>query len=100
MNKVAIKEHLEMLGYRVRDKVTGYEGVVTTIGFDLYGCIQATINPGVGKDGKLADSCWFDIARLEKITTKPVMDIPNFDYGLIAEGKKGPSEKPKMCRSK
>ena len=52
MNKIAIKEHLEMLGYRVRDKVTGYEGVVTTIGFDLYGCIQATINPGVGKDGK------------------------------------------------
>ena len=42
MSKEAnILGHLELLGQKVEDKVTGFRGVVTTISFDLYGCIQA-----------------------------------------------------------
>jgi len=48
-----VKKHLSLLGLKVKDKVTGYTGVVASIGFDLYGCVQAIVNPGMDKDGKL-----------------------------------------------
>lgn len=89
-----IQEHLKLLGMRVEDKVTGATGVVTSVGFDLYGCVQAVVNPGLDKDGKQKDSHWFDIARLNVIDVSPVMDRPNFEFGYVAEGKKGPAEKP------
>jgi hypothetical protein len=89
-----IKKHLDLLGFRVEDKVTGMEGVVASISFDLYGCVQAIVNPGMTKDGKLADSVWFDVNRLKVTSKKPVMEVPNFDYGLQAEGKQGAAEKP------
>lgn len=94
MNFMQIKKHLELLGLRVEDKVTGLKGVVSSIGFDLYGCVQAIVNPGLGKDGKPAECQWFDVARLKILSAKPVMDRPNFDFGPQAEGKQGASEKP------
>ena len=84
---------LTLLGYRVRDKVTGLEGVVTCICFDLYGCIQATLNPGVDKEGKLREQAWFDVARLEVISKEPVMPPPDFAV------EKGPAEKPQMWKA-
>jgi hypothetical protein len=89
-----IKKHLELLGLKVEDKVTGYRGVVASISFDLYGCVQAIVNPGLGKDKKLADSNYFDVNRLKVLSPKPVMDRPNFDFGPQAEGKQGAAEKP------
>lgn len=89
-----VKKHLSLLGFRVRDKVTGFSGVVTSIAFDLYGCIQAIVNPGIGVDGKLGEQTWFDIARLEVVSQGTVMMPPDFDYGLVAEGLKGSAEKP------
>lgn len=90
-----IKKHLGLLGHRVRDRVTGYTGVVASICFDLYGCVQAVVNPGIDKDGKLQDSNWFDVNRLVVETEKPVMEVPNFDFGPVAQGNHGPAEKPK-----
>lgn len=55
------------LGVRVRDKVTGYEGIVTGYCEYLYGCAQYAINPGKNKDGKLDEICWFDEGRIEVI---------------------------------
>lgn len=69
---VNIRKHLELLGLKVKDRVTGHEGVVTSIGFDLYGCIQAIVNPGADKEGKLRDSNWFDVNRLEVLEKEPV----------------------------
>ena len=91
---IPMQKHIAMLGYRVKDKVTNAEGVVASISFDLYGCVQAIVNPGMGKDGKPKDSLWFDVARLELISKKPVMTPPNFDYGTQAEGKQGAAERP------
>jgi hypothetical protein len=91
---IPMKKHIALLGYRVRDKVTGVEGVVASISFDLYGCIQAIVNPGADKDGKLKDQVWFDVARLELASKKPVMTPPDFDCGIQAEGKQGAAEKP------
>ena len=94
-----IKKHLGYLGLKVRDKVTGFKGTVTSVGFDLYGCVQVIVNPGLDKSGKPGESLWFDIARLEKTSMKPVMEVPNFDFGPVAEGLKGPAEKPKTMKA-
>lgn len=89
-----VHEHLNLLGHIVKDRVTGFEGVVTSVGFDLYGCIQAIVHPGLGADGKVGDSCWFDINRLVVTSTKPVMKQPDFVKGPQANGDQGPAEKP------
>ena len=93
-----VQKHLQLLGMRVEDRVTGFRGVVSSIGFDLYGCVQAIVNPGMCADGKLGESQWFDIARLQLIAIDPVMDRPNWDFGLMAEGKKGAADKPRFSK--
>lgn len=89
-----MKKHIELLGLKVEDKVTGYAGVVTSISFDLYGCIQAIVTPGLNKDGKRISGDWFDVNRLIVVDNIPVMEAPNFAAGPIADGGKGPAEKP------
>lgn len=89
-----IHQHIDLLGYRVEDKVTGLKGVVTSVTFDLYGCVQAIVNPGMGADGKQGEPAWFDVARLVITSHTRVMDLPDYDAGYIAEGRKGPAEKP------
>jgi len=93
-----VEEYLKMLGLSVVDKVTGFEGTITSIGFDLYGCIQAILTPPVKKDGVKGDGYWFDIDRLKIIGKKPVMTQPDF---VLCNPKqkskseiKGPQEKP------
>jgi hypothetical protein len=95
-----VEKHINrLLGFKVKDRVTGFSGVVTSIGFDLYGCIQAIVHPGLDKDNKVLDSHYFDINRLEITSTEPVMKIPNFAYGPQAEGEQGAAEKPRMNRA-
>jgi hypothetical protein len=94
-----VEKHIHrLLGFKVKDRVTGFSGVVTSIGFDLYGCIQAIVHPGLDKDQKVLDSHYFDINRLEITSCEPVMPIPDFAYGPQAEGKQGAAEKPRMNR--
>lgn len=89
-----IQEHMKLLGIKVKDRITGFEGIATCLSFDLYGCIQALVTPGCGKDGAQKDSRWFDVTRLESKSKSPVMALPNYDYGYVSEGRKGPAEKP------
>lgn len=90
----AVNRHLDLLGKRGRDKVTGITGVLTCVCFDLYGCVQVTINPGTKADGTLNEPTWFDVSRIEVLTESRVMSVPDFDKGYIAEGNKGPESKP------
>lgn len=84
-----MKEHLSLLGYKVSDVVTGFEGVCASINFDLYGCIQAVVTPPYNNDKKeQPEGKWFDISRLKKIGDGPVMALPAF---LTSD--KGPGEK-------
>lgn len=88
-----MQQHMKLLGMQVRDSVTGFVGVVSSIGFDLYGCVQAIVTPGMGKDGRVGDSLWFDVKRLIVTSKKPVMSVPNF--GAMPAGKEiGAAEKP------
>ncbi|MNO86155.1 hypothetical protein D3C76_775460 [compost metagenome] len=88
--------HLSLLGLRVRDRVSGFTGVCTSVCFDLYGCIQGIINPGLQADGKLGEQSWFDVNRLEILSDVPVMNRPDFEFGEVAKGNKGAAEKP-LC---
>lgn len=58
-------EHLGILGHRVRDKVTGVQGFVVGVTYDLYGCIQAEVLPPTDSDNKTKDATWFDVNRLD-----------------------------------
>jgi hypothetical protein len=84
-----VKEHLALLGYKVRDVVTGFGGVVSSITFDLYGCVQGLVTPEKDKEGKLGEPFWFDVKRLEPLSKKPVMAVPS--YQTVPGGQKLPS---------
>jgi hypothetical protein len=73
-----MEEHLRLLGFKVKDLVTGYEGVAVSIDFDLYGCVQVAVHPGVDKDGKMQESRWFDEKRLRATSGEVVMPVPSF----------------------
>ena len=90
-----IKKHIDLLGHKATDKVTGFTGVITSISFDLYGCIQAVITPPVdSKKGEYNSGNWFDVTRLNIPSNKKVMEVPEYSNGYIAEGKKGAADKP------
>jgi hypothetical protein len=81
-----------MLGHEAKDKVTGFTGMVSSIAFDAYGCIQAVLTPKVGKDAKYPDGHWFDVNRLE--VGKRILPMPTFDQATARITSKGPAEKP------
>ena len=48
------------LGQRVRDTITGYEGVVVARTAYLNGCVRVGVQVTELKDGKPMDAEWFD----------------------------------------
>ncbi|KSN10864.1 hypothetical protein CAZ19_09220 [Pseudomonas aeruginosa] len=50
--------------------------MVTSVCFDLYGCIQVVLNPGIRDDGKIGEQLWFDINRLIVAENKPRVMAP------------------------
>jgi hypothetical protein len=96
---MSVKKHIDLLGMNVQDRVTGFRGVVVSVSFDLYGCVQAMVHPGMGKDGNLQEQHWFDVARLKVLQETPVMEPPNFESGPQAEGKQGPAAKPPIMKA-
>lgn len=67
---------LKLLGLKVRDRVTGFCGVVMSVSYDLPGCIQAVVTPLVDEKGEAKDGKWFDVTRLEVLDETPVMEVP------------------------
>lgn len=60
------------LGDKVKCNVTGFEGIVTSIAQNLYGCDRIVVQPPKGKDGKVPDSMWADIVAC-KVVKKGVV---------------------------
>jgi hypothetical protein len=87
-----IKESIELLGLEAKDRVTGFNGVIASVTFDLYGCVQAIVTPPVDKDGKTREGNWFDIKRLE--TGRRVMAAPQFEL-MEKSQEPGPGERPR-----
>lgn len=94
-----LRQHVGILGMKVRDRVSGFEGVVESVSFDLYGCVQTVVKPPA-KDGDAKDGRWFDIQRLEVTDATRVMPVPAFAALANAEGEHqhGPAEKPSSDR--
>jgi hypothetical protein len=67
-----------LLGRKCKDLVTGQEGVVTSISFDLYGCVQVLLTPPVNVEGKRGEVWWYDSKRMEVLAPTPIMEVPDF----------------------
>lgn len=94
----SVDAYLDLLGMTGRDVVTGLTGIVTSIGFDLMGCVQMVLAPPVDKDGKLPDGRWLDANRVEITDRKRVMPLPV--YAKTPEThRKGPADKPSGMRN-
>lgn len=52
------------LGQKARDKITGFEGIITGRAQYLTGCDQYALAPPA-RDGKIESSQWFDEGRIE-----------------------------------
>lgn len=61
-----------MLGHKVKDIVTGFEGTVTGFVTYISGCNQCLVTPPVSKDGKPGDAIWLDQQRLKVLSKKPI----------------------------
>jgi len=66
-----MKEEVK-LGQLVKDRITGFEGIVIAITNWLYGCNRITIQPRELKDGKPVEAQSFDVQQLEIIDDKPM----------------------------
>lgn len=55
------------LGDKVRDLVTGFEGIVTSKIDYLTGCARAAVTPPAKPDGTLGDASYFDVTSLEVV---------------------------------
>jgi hypothetical protein len=75
----SMKDYMKILGFKVKDVVTGYEGVATSVSFDLYGCVQVVVTPGPDKDNKVSGGTWFDHKRLKCTSKTKVMAAPSFE---------------------
>lgn len=86
-----MNNYFEWLGWEARDRVTGFAGVVDSICFDLYGCVQASLCPQHdAKEKERKHSYWFDVKRLEKTSTQRVMEPPLYS---IPNSEIGPADK-------
>lgn len=59
------------LGQRVRDTVSGFEGVVVCRAEWLNGCIRFSVQARVDKDGKLPELQWIDEPQCEALEDPP-----------------------------
>ena len=52
-----------MMGKKIKDIVTGFEGIVTGVVQSLTGCKQYVVKPKVDKEGKASDGVIIDEGR-------------------------------------
>lgn len=62
-------------GAKVRDKVTGFEGIVTSRGDHISGCDTYAVQNQTLKDGAPQDVKWFDEPRLVLIEGQNVLIV-------------------------
>ena len=59
-------------GVTLKDKITGFKGIVTGYASYITGCDQYLIIHKVNKEGKAGDHKWFDENRLELLKSKQI----------------------------
>lgn len=72
-------------GQRVRDKYTGYEGIIVAIDVWLNGCVRMEIQGVLDKDGKVPDAVSLELTRAEIIEETKEKKTKKKCYGPAAE---------------
>ena len=80
------------LGDKVRDKVTGFEGIAVARCEYITGCDHIEIKPQSLHNGKTIEGHWFDVARIE------ILESSAIKLGRTATMSKQP--KPKKVAKK
>lgn len=66
------------LGDTVKDKHTGFTGLMTARTEWLYGCTRVAIEAKeLSKDGEVVQPQWFDIQRIELVEKAKAAEPPN-----------------------
>ena len=77
-----MEEKQTELGTKVKDKVTGLEGIVIAKCIYLNGCIQFEIAPAVNEKGETIKTQWIDQQQLEFV-----------DHGILPNPKPEPKKR-------
>ncbi len=64
-----------MLGYIVKDIVTGFQGTVTGVVSYLTGCDQFLIQPKIKSGNEFIEARWFDENRIKRVGSKTKLKI-------------------------
>ena len=86
-----IDKAVDLLGKKAKDKITGFSGIVTSVCFDLYGCIQIIL---AQQKTTKESSGWIDINRIIIVSHKRIMPLPTYNHYETYEDVHGPAEKP------
>ena len=70
---------MTLLGKKVKDRITGFEGTVTGYVQYITGCNQALVAPSVDDKGAMRDSHWFDEQRLDMVPGAETVVLDNGD---------------------
>ncbi len=57
-----------IIGSEVKDRITGFSGVVTGRAEYITGCTQCLVVPRLSADGNYREGQWFDEQRLDPIS--------------------------------
>jgi len=69
------REFLFTNGDRVRDKISGFEGIVTGSVYYITGCNQYLIQPKGDDPSKKPEANWFDEGRLETVKRCEIREL-------------------------
>lgn len=71
------------LGVKVKDKITGFEGIVTGRVEYLTGCDQVLVKPRTEDVTKMPEGSWLDVNRCEVIADDEVKLDTSKDSGAM-----------------
>ena len=77
------------LGDKVKDKITGFEGIVISKVIHINGCVRYEVKPQVLKDGKTIESEWIDEKQItvkSKVKERKVEEDKPGGPGTIPSG--------------
>lgn len=75
------------LGDKVKDLVTGLEGIATSRTEWLYGCGRIGVQPQEVKDGKQVEAAVIDEPQLEVLERGVIVNIPHWRDQAIPESR-------------
>ena len=64
MGDITLNKWKRDLGLKVKDRLTGFEGILVSRSVNLYGENACLIQPTVDSMGRLPSPCWFEESRI------------------------------------